>query len=68
MAALIRSRADANKPHMGLTTWTTAPQGKILAGDVTTGKNYLSQHGLQERGQLVEAVLSFVAELPGEDI
>lgn len=28
-AELIYERADAEKPHMGLTTWAAAPEGKI---------------------------------------
>ena len=27
-AELIYERADADKPHMGLTTWAAAPEGK----------------------------------------
>ena len=34
-AELIRERADADRPHMGLTTWGSSPDGKILRGDVT---------------------------------
>ena len=34
-AELIYERADANKEHMGLTTWENAPDGKILKADVT---------------------------------
>ncbi len=30
-AELIYERADAEKPHMGLTTWAAAPEGKITA-------------------------------------
>ena len=37
-AELIYERADANKPHMGLTTWATAPDGKIVKSDVTVAK------------------------------
>lgn len=40
-AELIVERADANKEHMGLTTWENAPDGKILKTDVTVAKNYL---------------------------
>lgn len=36
-------RADANKEHMGLTTWENAPDGKILKTDVMVAKNYLSE-------------------------
>ena len=39
-AELIVERADANKEHMGLTTWENAPDGKILKTDVTVAKNY----------------------------
>ena len=42
-AELIVERADANKEHMGLTTWENAPDGKILKADVTIAKNYLSK-------------------------
>ena len=28
-------RADADKPHMGLTTWAAAPEGKIVKSDVS---------------------------------
>ena len=38
-AELIQSRARADQPHMGLTSWANSPDGKILRGDVTIGKN-----------------------------
>jgi hypothetical protein len=34
-AELIVERADAGKEHMGLTTWETAPHGKIIKADVS---------------------------------
>ena len=34
-AELIYERADAEKPHMGLTTWAAAPEGKNVKSDVT---------------------------------
>ena len=39
-AELIMERADADKEHMGLTTWENAPDGKIVKTDVTIAKNY----------------------------
>ena len=56
-AELIRDRADADQPHMGLTTWDKAPRGKIVARDVTVGKNYLSREELDELGRLVNSFL-----------
>ena len=41
-AELIYERADADKPHMGLTTWAAAPEGKIVKSDVSVAKNYPS--------------------------
>ena len=41
-AEVIVERADAEKPHMGLTTWKAAPDGKIQESDVVIAKNYLS--------------------------
>ncbi|WP_257181184.1 virulence RhuM family protein [Corynebacterium cystitidis] len=57
-ADLIRKRASADKPHMGLTTWSKSPEGKVLAGDVTVGKNYLSKTELNDLGRLVETFLN----------
>lgn len=42
-AELIVERADAEKEHMGLTTWENAPDGKIVKTDVSIAKNYLKE-------------------------
>ena len=58
-AELIVERADANKEHMGLTTWENAPDGKIVKTDVSIAKNYLKQMELEDMGRIVTAVLEF---------
>ena len=58
-AELIMERADANKEHMGLTTWENAPDGKIVKTDVSIAKNYLKQMELEDMGRIVTAVLEF---------
>ena len=58
-AELIIERADADKEHMGLTTWENAPEGKIVKTDVTIAKNYLKQLELEDMGRIVTAVLEF---------
>ena len=58
-AELILERADANKEHMGLTTWENAPSGKIVKTDVSIAKNYLRQNELEDMGHIVSAVLDF---------
>ena len=58
-AELIMERADADKEHMGLTTWENAPDGKIVKTDVSVAKNYLKQMELEDMGRIVTAVLEF---------
>lgn len=58
-AELILERANANKEHMGLTTWENAPNGKIVKTDVSIAKNYLRQNELEDMGHIVSAVLDF---------
>ena len=58
-AELIVERADADKEHMGLTTWENAPDGKIVKTDVVVAKNYLKQMELEDMGRIVTAVLEF---------
>ena len=56
-AELIVERANAEKEHMGLTTWENAPDGKIVKTDVSIAKNYLKENELEIMGRLVNAVL-----------
>lgn len=58
-AELIVERADAEKEHMGLTTWENAPDGKIVKTDVSIAKNYLKEIELEDMGRIVTAVLEF---------
>ena len=58
-AQIIYSRADAEKEHMGLTTWEQAPRGKIRKSDVVIAKNYLKDDELEFLERLVNAYLEF---------
>ena len=64
-AELIVERADANKEHMGLTTWENAPDGKILKADVSIAKNYLSKDEMNYLERIVSLYLDY-AELQAE--
>ena len=46
-AEIIKERANATLPHMGLTTWKNAPKGKVLKSDVAVAKNYLEEKELK---------------------
>jgi hypothetical protein len=61
-AEVVRQRANAAQPHMGLTTWKNAPQGAVRKADVSIAKNYLNKEELEQLNLIVSAYLDF-AEL-----
>lgn len=61
-AELIVERADAEREHMGLTTWAAAPDGKIVRTDVTVAKNYLSEAEMRHLDRLVTMYLDYAEE------
>lgn len=62
-AEIIRDRADAEKPHMGLTSWKNAKTGgKVIRTDVLIAKNYLSKEEIDTLNRLVSMYLD-MAEL-----
>jgi hypothetical protein len=64
-AEIIVERADAEKEHMGLTMWETAPHGKIIKADVIIAKNYLNEQEMNYLERIVSMYLDF-AELQCE--
>ena len=65
-AEIIYDRADAERPHMGLTTWKNAPDGRVLKSDVTIAKNYLSEKEVDSLNRLSNAFID-IAEQRAED-
>ena len=61
-AELIYERADADKPHMGLTTWAAAPEGKIVKSDVSVAKNYLNEQEMRSLERIVSAYLDLAED------
>ena len=49
-AEIVRRRADATKPNMGLTAWTG---GRVLKRDVATAKNYLDRKEIDTLNRIV---------------
>lgn len=62
-AELIVDRANAEKEHMGLTTWENAPDGKILKPDVSIAKNYLKETELEDMGRIVNSFLDLAEDM-----
>ncbi|HCA27627.1 MAG TPA: cell filamentation protein Fic [Betaproteobacteria bacterium] len=59
-AELIRLRADASRPHMGLSSYKNAKHGgKVTKSDVTVGKNYLTPEEIENLERLVSMYLDF---------
>ncbi len=56
-AEIIYDSADAEKTHMGLTSWKQSPDGKIVKSDVSVAKNYLSEAHIRELNRIVTAYL-----------
>ena len=61
-AELIYERANAEKPHMGLTTWAAAPDGKIVKSDVSIAKNYLTEKEMRSLERIVSAYLDLAED------
>lgn len=62
-AELIVERANAEKEHMGLTTWENAPNGKIVKPDVSIAKNYLKESELEDMGRIVNSFLDLAEDM-----
>lgn len=62
---LIIERANAEKEHMGLTSWEAYPDGKIQKYDVTVAKNYLEGKEIKQLERLVSSYLDY-AEMQAE--
>ena len=67
-AELIVERANAEKPHMGLTSWEQYPNGKIQKYDVSIAKNYLSREELQALERIVTMYLDYAEYQAGRHI
>lgn len=58
-AEIISSRAKAELPNMGLTTWKNSPKRKVLKSDVSVAKNYLNQKEIDELNRIVTMYLDY---------
>ena len=61
-AELIYYRADAEQPHMGLTTWKNAPEGRVQKSDTIVAKNYLSDKEVTALNHISSAFLDLAED------
>jgi hypothetical protein len=59
-AEIIHSKADKNKPYMGLATWKNAPKGRILPSDVTIAKNYLQETEIKKLERAISSFFDYI--------
>lgn len=50
---------DDEQPHMGLTTWKKAPNGRVQKSDTIVAKNYLSDTELNQLNGITTSFLDF---------
>lgn len=58
-AEIVYERADSEMPHMGLTMWKKAPDGRVQKSDTIVAKNYLSDKEISELNGVTNAFLEF---------
>jgi len=56
------TRADADKPNMGLTTWKNAPNGPVRKSDAVVAKNYLSEPEIAALNRIVTMYLDYAED------
>lgn len=67
-AEIIYNRADSEMPHMGLTTWKNAPDGRVQKSDTIVAKNYLSEKEVTELNQISNAFLDLAENRAGRHL
>lgn len=67
-AEIISSRAKAELPNMGLTTWKNSPKGKILKSDVSVAKNYLNEKEINGLNRIVTMYLDYAEDQAARQI
>ena len=67
-AEIILSRAKADLPNMGLTSWKNSPKGKILKSDTEIAKNYLNDKEISELNRIVSMYLDYAENQAARNI
>ncbi len=62
-AEIIHAKANKNVPNMGLMTWGNAPEGRILASDVTIAKNYLSEEEIKRLERTISSFFDYIENI-----
>jgi len=62
-AEKIYEEADKNKPFMGLKTWKSATDGRILKSDTIIAKNYLNEKEIKKLERAISGYFDYIERL-----
>ncbi len=62
-AEIIHAKVSRGAPHMGLSTWKNAPEGRILSSDVTVAKNYLAEPDIKRLERAVSGFFDYIENI-----
>jgi len=62
-AEIVHKKSDHQKPFMGLKTWKSAPEGRILKSDVSIAKNYLVEEEIKKLERVVSGYFDYIERL-----
>ena len=60
---IIYTEADATKIYMGLKTWKSAPDGRIIKSDTNIAKNYLSEKSIKKLERTISGYFDYVENI-----
>lgn len=62
-AEIVFYKADSTQEHMGLKTWSGAPDKRILKSDVSIAKNYLTEDQIRRLERTVTGYFDYIEDL-----
>jgi len=62
-AEIVYYKADSTQEHMGLKTWSGAPDKRILKSDVSIAKNYLTEEQIRRLERTVTGYFDYIEDL-----
>jgi len=63
VAEIIFSNADAKKDFMGLKTWKSAPDGRIIKSDTNIAKNYLKENEIKKLERTISGFFDYIENI-----
>ncbi|MGP4971845.1 virulence RhuM family protein [Psychrobacter aquimaris] len=62
-AEIVYTSANKNSENMGLTTWKSSPEGRVLLSDTFTAKNYLTEKQIRQLERAVTSYFDYIESL-----